>query len=317
MKQAGRIEKGRKMMIIWVNDKEMENYLPLIPERMHRSVLSGDWFCLGALADPVGTDDDGTDSKVAAGVLLFSSEEGISYGQIPADMILLRWIYVDPVYRERGIANELMEAFSDVLKDNPADGILCDIPFGREYDLAESFLSDWGFEFEVIEDLNVTITKKDARNLKEREDKKGVVVRPSKENGVLPLKEIPPEMFHETFHKIVAQTKVPYYGMASDDPAIYDGEVSCGVMKDGVLSSLILFERFSERDYQLAMMMSLSPKAAVELRDMMLYSAIKLYVMAPEDAEIHVILGGDRSIDLFSFFFPDRELPLVRRGFYA
>ena len=51
------------MMIIWVNDKEMENYLPLIPERMHRSVLSGDWFCLGALADPVGTDDDGTDSK--------------------------------------------------------------------------------------------------------------------------------------------------------------------------------------------------------------------------------------------------------------
>ena len=75
---------------------------------MRQSVISGDWFCLGALEETSDQDKGEPDERVAAGVLLFSSEDGISYGELPVNMILLRWIYVAPGYRQKGIGNELM-----------------------------------------------------------------------------------------------------------------------------------------------------------------------------------------------------------------
>ena len=80
--------------------------LPLIPDEMRQSVISGDWFCLGAL-----------------------------------------------------------EETSDQDKGEP----------------------DWGFEFEVIEDLNVMITEEDAFRFKNRKEKEGKLAGPSRDNGVLSM----------------------------------------------------------------------------------------------------------------------------------
>ena len=125
-------------MIIWVKEKELDSFLPLIPAHMQEAVSSGDWFCLGALQD-VPEDEGEEMEKLSAGVLIFSAEEGLSYGQDILTMIRIRWIYVTESARGQGLGNELMDALSDILKDNPAEGILVDIPFDTKYDLAEDF----------------------------------------------------------------------------------------------------------------------------------------------------------------------------------
>lgn len=302
-------------MIIWVKENETENFLPLIPEDMQSHVKSGEWFCLGALADPVDSDTSANE-KTAAGVLLFSSEEGLSNGEDPAIMIQLHWIYVNPDYRQKGIGNALMDALSDVLKDNPADGILCDVPFSSEYDLAEAFLTDWGFEFDVIERPEVTLTKEDGREYNQKKGDGKHTNLLSRDNGVWPLKDVPPEAFRKALHAIVAMTPTPYYEDISDDPKIYDGELSCAVMKNDTVSSLLLFEKLSDMDYQLVIMSSLSEKPAIELKDLITYSAAVYYLKLPEDAGIHVRLAIERSMSLFSYFFPDKELALLRRGYF-
>ena len=304
-------------MVIWVKDSDLEDFLPLIPYDMQDEVQSGEWLCLGALADPVASDDDGGGEKVAAGVLLFSANEGLSFGEVPLTMIQLRWIYVAPSYRRMGIGNELMEAFSDVVKDNPADGILCDIPFGSEYDLAEEFLSDWGFEFEVIESPEVVISRMDGYYYKKQDNMKKSSNQLSPNNGVRPLKNVPANAFRKALHEIISKTPTPYYEGISDDPTIYDGEVSCAVMKNGVVSSLMLFEKLSETRFQMVIMSSLAANPAVELRDLIIYSAAVLYVKLPPETEVHINLGSERSMSLFSYFFPEKELMLIRRGYFS
>ena len=115
-------------MIIWVKENEMDSFLPLIPENMREAVRSGDWFCLGALTD-VPEEGEDEKEKLCAGVLIFSVEDGLSYEQDILTMIRIEWIYVTESVRGQGLGNELMEALSDILKDNPAEGILIDIPF--------------------------------------------------------------------------------------------------------------------------------------------------------------------------------------------
>ncbi len=302
-------------MIIWAKENDTEVFLPLIPEDMQSRVESGEWLCMGALAEPVDADTAKEGEKVAAGVLLFSEEEGVSNGEDPAVMILLHWICVAPDYRQKGIGNELMEALSDVLKDSPADGILCDVPFSSEYDLAEAFLADWGFEFDVIESKQVTLTKEDAREYTKKKGEMKTSNLLSKNNGVHPLRNVLPEEFRRALHAIKAQT--PSYEGISDDPKTYEGELSCAVMKNGSITSLMLFEKLSEEHFQLVLMSSLSANPAVELKDLITYSGAVFYMKTPENAAVHLSLGSERGMSLFSYFFPDRELNLLRRGYFA
>ena len=68
-----------------------------------------------------------------------------------------------------------MQSLSDILEDNPAEGIICDIPFGSEYDLAEDFFNSWGFDFEGTELREMVITKDDCRREISPENKEEVL----------------------------------------------------------------------------------------------------------------------------------------------
>ena len=55
-------------MIIWVKEKELEQFLPLIPKDMQESLRNEEWFCLGALSE---TEGGGEGEMTAAGVVVF------------------------------------------------------------------------------------------------------------------------------------------------------------------------------------------------------------------------------------------------------
>lgn len=302
-------------MIIWVKEKELDGFLPLIPADMQEAVRSGEWFCLGVLKDVPGEE-----SKLCAGVLIFSAEDGLSYGQEILTMIRIQWIFVTESLRGQGLGNELMEALSDILKDNPAEGILVDVPFGPEYDLAEDFFSGWGFDFEVIQSPEIVISKADAvLRHGSLEKAKEIVLSRLKgiRDDIRPLKQVPVEAFRRALNEMVRRSDTLYHVNISDDPMDYDREMSCAVMKEEKVSSLVLYDRNGEKELRMILMASLSPNAATELGNLLAYVAALYYVRESDDTVVKIVMESPKTVELFNHVFASSEPDLIRRGYFS
>ena len=77
-----------------------------------------------------------------------------------------------------------------------ADGVICDIPFDSEYDLAEAVLASWGFQFEVIDSNEMTVSKDDCRrqaSSKYTEEELRIRANPEKPKGMVSVLDLPEE----------------------------------------------------------------------------------------------------------------------------
>ena len=306
-------------MVIWVKENEMEAFIPLIPEEMRDRVKSGEWFCLGALAEDGQAAETSGDERLAVGVLLFSSEEGISYGDERSSMIELHWLYVAEKYRMEGIANELMQELSDILEDNPAEGIICDIPLGSEYDLAEDFFESWGFNFEVTELQEMTITKEDCRreiSPQNKEEALRMASGPSRPIDLIPVSELSKDEFKRVVRQMKQEEASGYYDWISEDRDHYAGDMSYAVVHGDKVSSMALYERLPNDDLHLVMLGTLSQRGAKELLELLRYTAGYYYLNYPEEAKVRFSLGIERSRNLAVHLFPDKEPVQVRRGYF-
>ena len=306
-------------MIIWVKEKELDGFLPLIPADMQEAIRSGEWFCLGALTDAPGYGGDEKE-KLCAGVLIFSADDGLSYWRDIVTMIRIRWIFVTESARGQGLGNELMDALSDILKDNPAEGILVDIPFDPKYDLAEDFFSGWGFDFEVIPGTEIVISKEEAVIRHGSMEKAKEVVKDRLKtihDDIRQLKAIPDAVFRKGLNEMILRSDNLFHINISDDPKDYDQEMSCGVMKEGKLSTLLLYERSGEKELRLILMSSLSDNAASELGNLLAYSGAMYYCREPEDSVIKVVLDSPKASELFYYVLSDSEPDLIRRGYFG
>ena len=306
-------------MVIWVKENEMEAFLPLIPEEMRDRVKSGEWFCLGALEEDREAAETSDDERLAVGVLLFSSEEGISYGDERSSMIELHWLYVAEKYRMEGIANELMQELSDILEDNPAEGIICDIPLGSEYDLAEDFFESWGFNFEVTELQEMTITKEDCRreiSPQNKEEALRMASGPSRPIDLIPVSELSKDEFKRVVQQMKQEEVSGYYDWISEERDHYAGDMSYAVVHGDKVSSMVLYERLPNDDLHLVMLGTLSQRGAKELLELLRYTAGYYYLNYPEEAKVRFSLGIERSRNLAVHLFPDKEPVQVRRGYF-
>ena len=302
-------------MIIRVTEKEIEEFLPLIPADMQEPIRDEEWFCLGALLEPDGGDGESTPT----GVIVFSPEEGIAGDGEASSVLQIKWLFVAVEYRRKGIANDLMQELSDVLSDNPAEGIICDIPFDSEYDLMEAFFVSWGFDFEVIDNPEMIITKEDFKRKiesMEKEERISASEAFTKPDGVHSVMDITQELFTEAVQKAKASESLGYYDLISEDREDYAGDVSFVTIRDDKVSSLILFERLQGGDLHIVMLAGLSQKDTKEIFDLLHYAAGYYYLNYPEKARVKVTLGNERSRKLAAHIFPNKDPMLIRRGYF-
>ncbi len=306
-------------MVIWVKENEMDAFMPLIPDEMKEGVRSGEILCLGALAELQAEDDMPVEEKAVAGVLLFSSEDGVSYGSDRVTMIELHWIYVSEEYRMKGIANELMQELSDILEDNPAEGIICDIPIDSRYDLAEDFFESWGFNFEVTGKNEMIITKDDCReeiSPENKEEALKLASGPNRPVDMISVSDLSKEDFTAAIQAMKKAERSGYYDWLSENRDDYAGDMSYAVIHGSEVTSMALFERLKDGNLHMMMLESLSTKAAKELLMLLRYCAGYYYLNYPEKATVRLTLGIERSRELASHLFPDKDAELVRRGYY-
>ena len=299
-------------MIKNVDRTVLKSFAPLIPAEYIEDIESGEMFCLGALTEE-------GDLNLPVGTLLFSVEDGLTDGTDPATMIVLHWLYVAEEHREKGFANDLMEALSDVLEDSPAEGILCDLPLDSEYDLAEAFFVSWGFQFEVVDTQEMIISKDDCRRQatsKYTEEELRLLTNIEKPEEMLSVWDVPQESFQKAVRTAKEMENDGFYDLISEDREDYAGDMSYAIMRGNEVSALILVERHTDNDLYMILLTGFGTDAAKELLKLLRYAAAYYYMNYPEETEVHVRLGTKRSVNLVTRLFPDEDPVQVRRGIF-
>lgn len=307
-------------MIISITEKEIDYFLPLVPDDMRNAFKSGEWMGLGSLSESSEKGEDtGENVADACGIILFSPEEGISAGGERSTMIVLHWIYVAEKHRQKGMADDLMDALSDILEDNPAEGIICDIPLGSEYDLAEDFFASWGFSFEVTELQQMVIDKDDCRkeiSPQNKEEALKMASGPDRPVHLIPVSDLSKEDFKKAVRAVKEAERSGYYDRISEDRDDYAQDMSYVFIHDNQVSSMVLFERLPDDDLHMVMLGTLSDRGNKELLVLLRYTAGYYYLNYPEEAKVKFSLGTERNRTLAIHLFPDKDPILVRRGFY-
>lgn len=295
-------------MVIKLDERTMESFAPLIPEAMRDYAGSGEAFCLGSVIE-----------ETAAGVLVFSVNEGMGKSGNVCAMIELLWIYTAEEFRQRGVANELMEALSDLLDDNPAEGIICYIPSDGRYSLAGSYLDSWGFDFEDRDTPVMIITKEDCRTQVREVDKEralSLAGEIKKTEDLVSVGEISKMKFRKAIRKMLEDEEPENALLVSEDRDTYDPKSSFAMIRDGEVSSVVLFEKRRTYELHLVKLDALSSADPKELLTLLHYAAGSYYLNEPEETVVWFALMTEKSMNLAKHIFPGKDIILVKRGFY-
>ena len=301
-------------MVIRVTEKEIEHFLPFIPMNMHNEVKKGMWLCLGAVSE----------SGEAVGVILFSSHYGMySYiegsdekGKKKNSSILIHWIFVAEGFRGKGIGDELMQAFSKVIEGNPAKTVVCVVPINSDYDIVEEFFISWGFRFEITYSNELVLRKEDFLDTipdKDDADKKIKAAANRKIKNFSSVTELSDDVFAKTVKKIKVKEK-DYYDDLSENKDDYAGDLSSVILKDGEVSSIILFRRIFGNNLEILTLYGFNSDGANELLNLLRFSGGNYLINYPEDSKIFITLRNERGRKLAKYMFPDKKTIPIRKG---
>ncbi len=294
-------------MVIKLDEKLADNFLPLIPMEVRDYLEEEEAFCLGSVRD--GT---------AVGVLVFSVCDGIHASGTCVAMIEIRWICTAEDYRRQGVAGELMETLTEITEDIPDTVMVCDIPLEFGYDLAEDFFKSLGFEF-VENDIPVMeITREDCRTQSRYADSENAINPEKFQNmpkGVVSIGEIPAVKFRRAIKKMLEDENFRYYKNLSVERDYYDKDTSFVILNENEISSMVLFRRLKTNKLDMVMLDAMPGTDPREMQKLLHYSAAHNYMEEPENVVARLTLWKDKSRNLAVYVFPHKEMIMTRRGY--
>lgn len=296
-------------MVIKLDEKTLDSFLPLIPEEIQDYIGEDDVYCLGSVVD-----------DTAVGVLVFALGDGVHRSGDPKVMIMIYWIYTAEDYRRQGVAGELMDALSDVTGDSTDSVIVCNIPMNEEFEGGEDYFRSRGFEFEMNDIPLMEITKDDCRQqIKEVDKEKALNLAGSqgKPAGLVSLDEISRIRFRRTIKKMLEDEVFTYYYNLSDDRDVYDKDTSYAIMKGDEISSVVLFRKAKRDLLHMVMLNAMSNAEPKEMLELLHYSAGKYFLEKPEDTDVGLILWKEKSRKLAEHIFPHKDVFMIKRGFLS
>lgn len=294
-------------MVIKLDERLMDFFLPLIPETMRSCLEEDDVFCLGSLRD-----------ETAVGVLVFTVREGLHTSGVPFAMIEIQWIGTAEDYEGREVASELLDALSDIVEDIPDSVMVCDIPVEDRYDQAEEFFVARGFEFEEDDIPTMRITKEDCRTQSRYAETQHILkpdVLKNKPKGLVPLREVPAVTFRKAIKKMLRDNSFRYFKNLSEERDAYDLSTSFVIMHDGEISSVMLFRRTRPDELHMVMLDAVKGSNPKEMLNLLNYAAAYYFLKEPESTVIKLMLSEEKSKNLAVYIFPYKEMTMIRRGY--
>ena len=295
-------------MVIKVDERSRDSFLPLIPEPLHGYVRSGEAFCIGCVRD-----------DTAVGVLVFMVVNGADENGDICALIELLWICTAEAYRASHVASEMLEALADIYDSSSTDGIICALPQDSRYGFTEAWLESWGFDFDDTDIPVMVVGKEDCRiHAKDINKDKvlSIVTDMTKPDGLISIKEIPKMKFRKVLNEMLVGENPIQYRIIPTDRDAYDPGISYAFIHDNKVSSMILFERRSSSELRMVLLKAFPQAEPKELLSLLHYSAGSYYLNEPEEAVIWFTLAAKRSLDLARHIFPEKDIMHIHWGAY-
>ena len=294
-------------MVNRVDEKELEEFLPLIPPEVQGMVKEGKCSCLGA-----------KEGDAAAGILLYSLEEGTDGERQRVNVFWIRWLFVAEKYRNNGIGDELMQFLSDLFDENAYDAILTVLPDDNEYEKMKDYFSSWGFGFEYVENIEMLVTKEDFRAA--AEDKKKNKARDFLENGEKPknlytIAEISEMTFQNALMELTPRD-TRYTFQIPEKRDEYEPEISCVIKHEDRVTAMVLFMKDQEDELRMVLLSCISSSYADELLTLLYYSAGWYCLKYPDSTKIRLALRNKKSKALAERVFPGKKALSVNMGYF-
>lgn len=286
------------MIITTINTVNKSVFEKLLPTELFSMLSMPGYFALGAIYEE-------DNEKYAAGILVFEITEGFN-GEENVIGAQLHWIYVAESFRQKGIADALMQELLRVLDASEIELLRCDLPMGEEYDFLCFYLEQWDFEFRHVEKYECDVT------LKELMDNPFFQKKPKK------YVESLSEFGESTIIQGIQQFQdMPYVPVDLEELLEFcDKEVSCAIWEDGSIKGLLMLQKKSDEKLELLFARSLNGKPE-QIIDMFLFAKQQLEKKYVPQTKIHIKCYMESSANLIAYFLPEAQPLLVRRGVLA
>lgn len=284
------------MIVTTVNEENASYFTDLIAPEIASQIKTDGVFTLGALAEENG-------KKYAAGVLLFSIEEGNSDGELLTAAVI-KWLYIDEEYRGKGAADELVSELIRIAGQSGVEHIICDIPMTAQYDELCGYFEALGFVFTITElpFLDTTL---------EALFEQSAFKRPPQENVCQPLSAVSASQFKQLTERIDSLniSSEPLSSEKSD----YDNDVSC-VCCDN--SGALLVTYFEDYGLELKSLV-LFDKDRSKAANMLLFAINAARSKYTADTELHITCHSQPGADIIDRLFSNAQPRMIRRGYLS
>ena len=286
------------MLVTSIVEENKVLFQDLIPRYLLEGLKEDNRFGIGLLDV-----NEKENTAQAVGAVVFDMLDGTNEEDEDLMTSLIRWFYIGEEYREQGAADMLMKEYLSVIKNSGQQYVMCDLPLAAEYDQLCSYLQTWDFEFGITDDYELIIQMKDFLN--------NIKLPEMSTAQIVPLCEIHASAFREYIQRLSERSEVDKH--LSENSKVYDGKVSCCYTENGKIMGALLVKKVSD-DYVEICSLEIQGEHQTELAKMMLYAKQQAEKRYSPDAYLNIVCSRTPVAKILSYFFPEREPLLVRRG---
>lgn len=286
------------MLVTSIVEENKVLFQDLIPRYLLEGLKEDNRFGIGLLDV-----NEKENTAQAVGAVVFDMLDGTNEEDEDLMTSLIRWFYIGEGYREQGAADMLMKEYLSVIKNSGQQYVMCDLPLAAEYDQLCSYLQTWDFEFGITDDYELIIQLKDFL--------KDIKLPKLNTAEIIPLSEIHASSFREYIERLPEYSEIDKH--LSDNMKDYDGKVSCCYLENGKIIGALLVKRVSD-DYVEIRSLEMQGEHRTELAKLMLYAKQEAEKHYSPDSYVNIICSRTPVAKILSYFFPEREPLLVRRG---
>ena len=283
------------MVITSITESSAKPFASLLPAAELERVLDGRAYGLGAV-------DEAGEEPCAAGVLVFTVEEG-SDGEKDGIAAVLRWLFVPEALRRRGAGEALLREFFRIADGSGIEHLLCDVPLPAEYDALCAYLESWGFAFQLTDVYEADATLGALRRNR--------ALTGGDAGETVPFSEVPESAFGAFLSRLRTLPDTPTD--IDDRHAFYDPALSRATLGGGTVTGLLLIHADAQGALEIVLLRSLenSPHAVGS----MVAGAVRAAAGLPDETPLRYLCRTPADRNLTAKLFPGLAPLLVRRGY--
>ena len=288
------------MRVINLTQENIQPFVQLAPLELIDELADAFHFGLGAVAET----EDGT--AAAVGILLYDVSEEEYQSSDTGNDVWLKWLYVAQDYRQQGIADGLMETFSELLNESGISSAACEAPALAEADLLCEFLEQWGFTFSYQKKYELTMTLEELLTYPFFEETVDA-------GDVRPIRVLSGLQLRKKLEQLAVHNQRMRELSDPEEWEWIDPDISCAIEKGGQIQSVFLVRQRVSGVLEPVFLYG-SRENKKEILALLRFAAVQAHLNDPMDTPVRLSGRSEAAARLIGWLFVGQEPLVVRYG---